>query len=284
LLSALLSSVAAVTIYPGTEFIVGNTSYTVDHPIDFYQIVINESWIMFNDFKFTDTTSENVVITGITDDSISFTNDSGYYTIYKPRTIINVESKSVTVNQSFTLNISCYPAAPIKGWEFKVRFDESLLSALSVGEGNFFNGYDTFFVDGIINNVNGTIINIYDLIVGKGNVSQSGVFVILAFKALSAGNASIELYDVGVCNETKYLINTVNYGNVIINNEIEEPEPPVEPEPPIEPPPEEPPAEQPAKQPENKTYELAPSLGTVVAVIAACLIVLAAVWIMIVGR
>ena len=81
MLSALLSSVAAVTIYPGTEFIVGNTSYTVDHPIDFYQIVINESWIMFNDFKFTDTTSENVVITGITDDSISFTNDSGYYTI-----------------------------------------------------------------------------------------------------------------------------------------------------------------------------------------------------------
>ena len=132
---------------------------------------------------------------------------------------VEVESKTVNVGDSFSLNITCHPTEPIKAWELKVSFDKSLLSANSVSEGNFFNAYWTFFVPGIIENENGTIINIYDLIIWNGNVSSSGILVSINFTALAEGNSVIELYDVGLCNETQYVVNTVNFGSVDIFGE-----------------------------------------------------------------
>jgi len=278
-------SVTAVLIEPGTVFIVGNTSYTVDHPIDFYQVVINESWIMFNDFKFTDTTSASVVITGITDDSISFTNDSGSYTIYKPKSIVEVELTTVNVGDTFTLNVTCYPAEPVKGWELGILYDKEILSVTSVYKGTFFDGYETFTVLGVIDNMNGTISNIYELIVGNGNVSQAGVLVGVVFKAITSGEASIRLYNLGLCNETMYL-NAISVNGSVIVAEEPEPEPPEPPiEPPIEPeelpePPIEPPIEPPVEQPVQKPRRVVetPSLINLIVTIALLMIMIAGAW------
>lgn len=200
----------AVLIEPGTVFRVMNTNFTVNRPMNFYQIIIGDTFIVFNNVNYTVTANESRTI---------FVGDPS---------IIKVESKTVTQNQSFVLHIYCYPNEPIKGWEFKIKFDNSYLSANFVKEGNFFDGYQTFPVMGTISNANGIITNIYNLIVGQGNISASGILVSINFTAKSEGNASIELYDVGICNETKYLTNIVNNGYVIITpeqKEIEEPIP-----------------------------------------------------------
>jgi hypothetical protein len=149
--------------------------------------------------------------------------------------IITVESKIVETGDSFSVNITCVPIQPIKGWEIKVKFDGSLLFVTSISNGDFFGSYSTFYSPGIISNENGTIINIYELIVGEGNVSSSGTLMSIDFKALDHGTCSVELYDVGICNETQYMPNDVNNGIIEIYGEPE-PEPPA-PEPPAPEPP-----------------------------------------------
>jgi len=88
--------------------------------------------------------------------------------------VVKVETKDVMVDETFIINVTCFPSEPIKGWEFKIKFDPSVIQVVSVSEGDFFKGYPTFYVMGNVDNDAGTIINIYDLIVGKGPKNMSG--------------------------------------------------------------------------------------------------------------
>jgi hypothetical protein len=230
-----------------------NTNFTVNKPTNFYQIIIGDNFIVFNNINYTVTTNESRTI---------FVGEPS---------IIRVESKTVTVNQSFTLNISCNPNEPIKGWEFKVKFDASCLFANYVAEGNFFDGYQTFPVMGIIDNTDGTITDIYDLIVGQGHVSSFGIFASINFTAISEGNTSIELYDVGICNESRYLINTINNGYVIVLPSESSAEPDNKQQ-------DEEPVEQPEEAPVRNTPSLPSGLENVIVVSALTFIVLAYVW------
>jgi len=83
-------------------------------------------------------------------------------------TLVQVSPSDITVSalQTFSLNITCNPSQPIKAFELKISFDPSLLQANSITEGAIFSGYSTFFNDGTIDNIAGTIINIYNLIIG----------------------------------------------------------------------------------------------------------------------
>jgi hypothetical protein len=135
----------------------------------------------------------------------------------EPDTVVYVNpvSKTVLHTETFTLNISGIPKQPIKGYEFKVSFDPSLLQANAVTEGNIFAGYETFFNDGIINNTAGTIINIYGVILGLHNVTAPGSFVSISFTAKTTnGISAIGLSDVGVVNESVYVPISVGNGSV----------------------------------------------------------------------
>lgn len=108
-------------------------------------------------------------------------------------------------------NVYCILNQPIKGYEFKMKFNQSLITINSITEGDIFTGYQTFFNPGIIDNVNGTVINIYGLIVGQGNVTTSGSFIVINY--ISKDNIKsfpFTLYDVGVCNELGYIKNNVD--------------------------------------------------------------------------
>ena len=119
------------------------------------------------------------------------------------------------INSTFDVSIYCIPTEPVKAFEFKLQFDPTKLQALSVQEGEFFAGYVTFFRGGEINNTAGTIINIYDLIIGQGNITTPGTLVTVTFRALNETGASdITIYDEGICNETKYLKYQKNNGIV----------------------------------------------------------------------
>jgi len=64
LLSSVTSiSVSAITIRPGTYYLVGNETYTVNQTMDFESITIDSSYIIFNDTGFYVTSGNDIVIT-----------------------------------------------------------------------------------------------------------------------------------------------------------------------------------------------------------------------------
>jgi len=131
---------------------------------------------------------------------------------------IHPSSQVVAPGNNFSVNISCVPGQPIKSFELKVSFNASLIQASGVSEGDIFSGYSTFFNAGIINNTAGTIINVYGLIMGIGNVTTNGTLVIINFTANQiSGISQIRLYDVGVTNESEYVPLVVNNGSAQID-------------------------------------------------------------------
>jgi len=131
---------------------------------------------------------------------------------------INPANQNVTIDQNFNISINCVPGQYIKAFELKLAFDPSLIQANSVSKGDIFNGYTTFYNYGIINNSVGTIINVYGLIQGEGTVNNSGSLVSISFTAKSTSGVSLlNIYDLGVTNETAYVTKSLANGKVTIN-------------------------------------------------------------------
>ena len=111
-------------------------------------------------------------------------------------------SLSVSEDETFNVSIYCTPSQPIKAFELTLSFDASLLQANSVTEGNIFGGYDTFFSSGLIDNTEGTIVNVYDLIIGQGNVSGAGSLVTISFTSQDeSGSCTLDFDGVGITDE-----------------------------------------------------------------------------------
>lgn len=129
-------------------------------------------------------------------------------------------SQTVVPREEFTIDIYCIPGQPIRGYEFKLSFDATVLQANSVSEGNFFHDFESNFSKGKIDNTAGTIIHVYGYIRQKvGNTSELGTFATISFTALSDGTADIDFIDdgwTGVCDEKGYLPIELFGGNVVI--------------------------------------------------------------------
>jgi hypothetical protein len=150
---------------------------------------------------------------------------------------INPASQTVSAGESVVVTVDCAPGRPVKGFELKLSFDPSMLQASSVSEGDFFGGYTTFFNPGTINNQAGTIINVYDLIVGPGNVTTNGTLVTITFTAGSvSGTSALTLYGVQLTNETEYISVSVSSGSVTVVGGSAPPEGPPPSGPPSSPP------------------------------------------------
>lgn len=131
---------------------------------------------------------------------------------------VQLSNAVVSGSETFTVSIYCEPGQPMKSFEFTITYDETLLHANSVIEGDIFSGYDTFFNNGTIDNVNGEISPVFDLIVGTGNVTSPGYLVNISFTAQGvSGTSAISLVDAGVTNETEYLPLIVSNNSVQID-------------------------------------------------------------------
>jgi len=144
---------------------------------------------------------------------------------------INPASQTVDAEDSFTIDINCVPGQPIKGFELRISFDETLIQANSVLEGDIFEGYSTFFCNGTINNAAGSINNVFGLIIGPGNVSDNGTLVTISFTARDkSGTSALEFIDVGtwtsVVNETGYVSIDVTSGSAKVVGGSSPPSPP----------------------------------------------------------
>lgn len=132
--------------------------------------------------------------------------------------IVSVSDKTVGINETFTFDIMCYPAQYIKAWELEVSYPMDKLQLISVSSGTIFNGYQVFFSNGTVNTSSGKLEKLYSVILGSGNVSDSGSLISITFKSLKAGIAPIVLENVGICNETAYLPVDVVDGTIYIDN------------------------------------------------------------------
>lgn len=138
---------------------------------------------------------------------------------FSSASLITVQDTTAKVNQTFTVNISCVPSEQIKSYEMKIRYDPRILTATSLIAGDFFIGKPVFSSPNcVINNTDGTIINIYALTVGKGlMVTNPGVLFSITFIGKQNGTSTIGIYDAGVTNDTHYLSLETTNGSVTVN-------------------------------------------------------------------
>jgi hypothetical protein len=125
-----------------------------------------------------------------------------YPLIYPPGTKTTVKVlpsyQEVYPDESFSINISVTPVELIAGVQLDLSFDPTLLTATGVVESELFREFSTYFDSGTIDNSNGTIIDIYGVIIDAENgTMQPGTFVVVNFTAKTAsGLSSLNLSDV----------------------------------------------------------------------------------------
>ena len=109
-------------------------------------------------------------------------------------------SQTVSGGKNFTVNISIDPVVAISGGQFDIFFDPLLLTASSVEEGDLFSDYNTYFNPGVIDNINGTISNVYCVITNAGaSTTSPGTLAGIHFSAkYSDGITNLNLSSVVV--------------------------------------------------------------------------------------
>lgn len=106
-------------------------------------------------------------------------------------------SKIIEKGQDFTVNVSVDPVgSPITGAQFNLLFNSSFVEVKNVSEGNLFKqkGAITLFNPGTLNNSEGSLINVWDLIIVSGaNVTTKGTLATITMNARKTGTAGIDL-------------------------------------------------------------------------------------------
>jgi hypothetical protein len=142
-----------------------------------------------------------------------------------PIVIVQPSNPVVGVNQSFSLNVSITNVSNLFAYQFSLRFDPTVLSANSVGEGSFLSGGGgTFFIPGAINNAAGTITLTANTLLGPvSGVSGSGVLATFNFSSLGVGSSQITIFDVTLLDSNLSPIATGVQGGTVTINAVPEP-------------------------------------------------------------
>jgi hypothetical protein len=148
-------------------------------------------------------------------------------TLDRVDTIFEIEPTvtSVETATTFTVGIYVTPSEPLIGLNFDyLYFDETLLQANSVTYSGFFGAAITFPLAPIIDNINGEIRDVGELIVTGAPVSTPGYFINISFTSQSIlGTSPLDLSGVLVVNTSGIAIPnvTVNNGSVVIEQFVD---------------------------------------------------------------
>ncbi|MEA2053617.1 MAG: triple tyrosine motif-containing protein [Candidatus Thermoplasmatota archaeon] len=123
-------------------------------------------------------------------------------------------SQTVSPDETFTVNITIDPAEPIIGAQCSISFNPSVLEVVDMVKGDLFEGFNEFFIDGIVDNINGTIKAIANMIFGLGNVSTAGTFATITFRAKSAGTSPVD-FIMGTAENPSTLVIGTEYQTII---------------------------------------------------------------------
>lgn len=135
---------------------------------------------------------------------------------------VSVPTGARTPGEQFTITISVVPNNPIAGMQFDLAFNPAIMTVNSVTEGNLLKqgGASTYFDDGQIDNVAGTVTNVFGAIISPGQtVSGTGTFATITLTAgITGGSGPLTLSGVVVGGVSGNSIPvTVNNGTVTVN-------------------------------------------------------------------
>lgn len=139
-------------------------------------------------------------------------------------TTVSVENKTVRSGDTFWVNVTCYPTEPVKAFECVFTYNTLLIKCEKIEMGDFFDSYNTFPNTGNISNEKGEVKDIYNLIVGQGNISTNGVLFRASFAAIDNGTNYINL-TLKLTNETMYIPVEINNGIITVLNSLDDEEP-----------------------------------------------------------
>jgi len=138
-------------------------------------------------------------------------------------TSISPPSKTVAPGETFTVDVLVTPAVHIAGAQFDLSFDPSLVTAISVEEGDLFNqgGFNTFFLPGTIDNDAGIITGVASVITTcGGTMTVPGTLATITFIASPIeGTSALDLTNVIAGDKQGQRVTVqVNSGSVTISN------------------------------------------------------------------
>ena len=127
---------------------------------------------------------------------------------------ISVEPPFQTVSKgdNFTVDIYVDPEGnATAGVQYLLRFNNTLLNAISLTSGAFFSGFSVYPTGEGVNNTTGTV-DYCEFIIGGGGVTTNGTFTTITFQAIAEENGVSEL-----CFEKAILSDPVGYRIVPTN-------------------------------------------------------------------
>ena len=140
-----------------------------------------------------------------------------------PTTTIFVDPPISTaeVGQTFFINIKISNVVDLYGWEFRLKWNSTLLNALNVIQGPFLKqGGGTFFWPKI-NNTAGYILVDCTLLGDVPGVNGSGTLATVKFYAKNQGESILDLYDTLLLNSLETAISHANNdGNVTVSDPV----------------------------------------------------------------
>jgi len=115
---------------------------------------------------------------------------------------ISPSEQSIATGSTVTVVVYIEPDTPISGAQFDISFDSGVLSVVSISEGDIFtNSASTLFNEGTIDNSEGTIMNVWNVLIGE-NVTESGTLATIVFDSKGSGASSLQLSNVVVSNSS----------------------------------------------------------------------------------
>lgn len=138
---------------------------------------------------------------------------------------ISPEKLQIEENDNFTMDITITPDTAIAGAELQLEYDPALISVSKISEGSFLKqgNEGTIFSKGSIDNDNGTVTNIYGVIIGKEMILEPATFASIEFEAGNmAGISEITLKSVLVTNSTGATLPIEVYNGKVLVGDVEE--------------------------------------------------------------
>jgi hypothetical protein len=119
---------------------------------------------------------------------------------------VSPPSITVSVGQDFSVDINVSSVSDLYGWEFKLGWNSSLLSLVSVNEGPFLrSGGNTFFTY-YLNTTDEHLVVDCTLEGQIPGVSGNGTLATVMFNTTNAGQCPLNLYDVTLINSSEQTI------------------------------------------------------------------------------
>ena len=119
------------------------------------------------------------------------------YTVLSPGTRFSFSTAAdqVTVGNTFTVQLKAENISDLAGWQSDIIFDQAVLKANSVSEGNFLKqgGGRTHFLKNTIDNETGKITGLGSARISEGGASGGGTLLSVTFTAKAEGKSRLSL-------------------------------------------------------------------------------------------